>query len=95
MVRFYGIDPLALMDYPKELIADLSRCIDALWAEENSWHLGLMRGAFWGKKEDVDSRIERLIDVAKPYEPEQLIQVSSNHAAWFEMNGIPHKIIEA
>lgn len=86
---------MALLDYPRELIADLSRCIDPLWAEEKSWELAAGRLAVWGKSEAVQQRIKSLIDRAQPHEEMPVTLVAPQNAAWFAANGIPYKIIDA
>ena len=89
IVRFYHVDPLRL---PVWFLDVLQRSISPLQAEE------IVRGATMGrlagaKQGDFERFIRRLNDMAEPYTPTPIPPlVKPDHAAWFEREGIPHRV---
>ena len=89
IVRFYHVDPLRL---PVWLLDVLQRSLSPLQAEEMLQSATIARSA---KAKQTDfakfvRRLERMAEPDTPPEPPPLIR--PEHAAWFEREGIPHRL---
>jgi hypothetical protein len=90
-VRFYGLDPLALLDLPDVIRDSLLKCIDPLVAEESTHAINDNRIA--ATKQDFYERwMNRLRNKAAPYQPPPVATINPIHEGWFAANGIPYKL---
>ena len=88
IVRFYHVDPLRL---PVWLLDVLQRSVSPLQAEEMLRSATVARSA-QAKQKDFAKFTRSLQRMAEPYTPETPPLVKPEHAAWFEREGIPHRL---